>query len=260
MVLTMTMTAGERGRMIETIARLNRDVSEKQQALIEARVMLGHVVRTLRARYDAADVEAVIEAANVHRRRLSEAVRLAEHFANDDGSVAWERYRAMLTAKGHADRSGAPSVRSMIGLVKRVPVVEEVEQPVEVPGSDDEDLVLAGVGVGPDADAEFDEGMVLQDVPGEDPDHAAEGEAAYLRTLEPAGLEAAAARVIGQGVRGAAKAWAVGPQMTLEGMYERATGLADDLERMLDRCGIADAAALLDPIRVRLGSVSSNVR
>ena len=259
---TMAMTTEERGRSIELLARLDLDVATKQQALIEARVMLGHVVRTLRERYERHDVEAVIEAARVHRRRVSEAVRLAEHFALEDGKTDWEKIRAKQAERGGVGASAggrgvggaAPSIRSLVGMVRDVPArVEEIEEPVEAPEGYEFEPAA-------DADAEFDEELEPVEIPddGADVVAAERAELAYVRSIEPKGLEAAAATVIGQGVRG--KAWAVGPQMTMEGLYERANGLADDLERVLDRCGFVDAGDLLSPIRERLGRAASNVR
>lgn len=253
-MMTARMTTDERVATAELLARLNGNVAVKQRALIEARVMLGFIVLGLREKFERRDVEDVVDASNIHRRRLSEAVRLAEHFANPDGSVAWQKYRAMCAAKGHAARGDAPSVRSMIGLVRPegAAVVEDVDDDlVELPDVVYEDS-------GPDADAAFDDDLVdLPDVVYDD-----EQERASMESLEVRALEATAGRVMGNGGAGGAGgaagvagvgrgAWAVGPQLSMESLYQRATGLADDLERVLGSMFV-DASELLGPVRARL--------
>lgn len=250
----LMLSGAESGAMIDLVRRLATDVGTIQRALVEARVRLGHVLRSLQRRSSEQDVEHVIAAAGVHRRRASEAMRLAEHFATADGDVDWAKYQRMAAEKGVSGRAVAPSVRSMISLVKpaRVPasvVVEEV-------GNDQDGIVMIdGPEIdGPDADAEYDR------VFGENDDsidldpmmELGDGGVIVIddpREAEHLATQAATAAAVK--VEKDRRAWAVGAQMTMGELFVRAEGYVDDLERVLERI-YPDASTMLKPIRDRL--------
>ena len=245
----MVASEVEHASWADTVRRLATEVSVFQTKLVEARVMLGHVLLSIRAKSSARDMEQVIKAAGVHRRRASEAVRLAEHFALKDGSVDWVKYHAMLAAKGRSDRGGAPSVRSMISLVKAESSAESAAV-----GADEEDVDLAAlcdadpdaepVEPAPDADEDFDADVFGEGAP--DPD--ADENGAVVEEVAAGGRVVGAGGGVNSGQAG--RRWAVGVQLSLGELYDRANGFADQLERTLASMN-PDADTLRKPIRDR---------
>lgn len=95
----------------DLVVGLGQAVAAAQKALVEARVMLGHVLRALRGACSLQAWEDFVRSTGLHRRRVTEAMSIAEEFATQAGAVNWEAYRARCAS------DAKPSVRAMVAAI-----------------------------------------------------------------------------------------------------------------------------------------------
>ena len=95
----------------ELVRSMDLAVIAARNALVEARVVLGHVLRHLEGALTPQAYDDFVRSTGLHHRRVSEAVRVAEHFATAEGRVDWEKFRQ------EAGEKAKPSVRAMVAVI-----------------------------------------------------------------------------------------------------------------------------------------------
>lgn len=242
------------GDFVELLRDLGVDVARRQRDFFGARVLLGHVLRQLRDRLSRASFIDLVEESGIHRRRVTEAMRLAEEVAKPNGEVDWGKYRQLV------GEGSQPSVRAVIARAqqrdydqahRRLDGTLE-EEPIVLVDADDEDDAIELVDADTAEPPQF-AGSAGTRVP-ERSVNVREEEGIERSRVSGEGVEPAA-RVSGDGVAPEARAsakGAAGEQLGLGELFLQAERQLEDLERTLELLGVEDAGSLLVAVRDRI--------
>ena len=223
------------GDFVGVVRELGAAVASRHRDFFAARVLLGHVLRQLREQLGSGSFEDLVVESGVHRRRVSEAMRLAAEIGGPHGEVDWDRYRKLV------GEGSQPSVRAVIARAqerdrKLHQADEEPIELVEAADVDEEPIELV------DADA----APLYLDRPAEARTEAGAEVEPRTRASAPVARAEVEPRT-----RASAKG-AAGEQLGLGELFLQAERQLEDLERTLELLGVEDAGSLLVAVRDRI--------